>query len=69
MFLQYLPYRPELDRPGKDLFTYEMTSLLHQAIRSTNAQYDDPEILSQLEVKLLDSFDGMKNFFSFPFSI
>lgn len=35
-----------------------MTSLLHQAIRSTNAQYDDPEILSQLEVKLLDSFDG-----------
>lgn len=28
------------------------------AIRSTNAQYDDPEILNHLDVRLLNPFDG-----------
>lgn len=54
----YIPYRPELDRPAKDLYSYELSSILDAALRSTNSQYDDPEILNHLDVRLMSNFEG-----------
>lgn len=50
--------RPELDRPAKDLYSYELSSILDAALRSTNSQYDDPEILNHLDVRLMNNFEG-----------
>lgn len=50
--------RPELDRPAKELYSYELSSILDAALRSTNAQYDDAEILNNLDVRLMSNFEG-----------
>lgn len=50
--------RPELDRPAKELYSYELSSILDAALRSTNSQYDDPEILNNLDVRLMSNFEG-----------
>lgn len=50
--------RPELDRPAKELYSYELSSILDTALRSTNAQYDDQEILNNLDVRLMSNFEG-----------
>lgn len=56
MFL--LPQRPELDRSAKDLYSYELSSILDAVLRSTNAQYEDPDIINNLDVRLMSNFDG-----------
>lgn len=33
---------------------YNLTGILETAVRSSNAQYDDPEILNRLDVRLLE---------------
>ncbi|XP_036317961.1 gamma-tubulin complex component 3 [Rhagoletis pomonella] len=48
----------ELDKPAKELYCYDLSSIMDAAIRSTNAQYDDPEILNHLDVRLLTPCDG-----------
>ncbi|XP_067642167.1 gamma-tubulin complex component 3 isoform X2 [Eurosta solidaginis] len=48
----------ELDKPAKELYSYDLSSIMDCAIRSTNAQYDDPEILNHLDVRLLTPCDG-----------
>ncbi|XP_053948328.1 gamma-tubulin complex component 3 isoform X1 [Anastrepha ludens] len=48
----------ELDKPAKELYSYDLSSIMDAAIRSTNAQYDDPEILNHLDVRLLTPCDG-----------
>lgn len=50
--------KPELDRPGKELDRLTLSCIMTSAIRSTNAQYDDAEILDHLDVKLSQSFEG-----------
>lgn len=50
--------RSDLDRPAKELHRYELCSILDSTIRATNAQYDDPEILSQIDVHMMNSFEG-----------
>ncbi|CAO3698975.1 unnamed protein product [Rhizopus stolonifer] len=46
---------PQLDKPASTLFRHHLTGILESAIRSSNAQYDDPEILSRLNVRLLEA--------------
>lgn len=48
----------ELDRPAKDLYRHNLSSILDAAVRATNAQFDDPEILNHLDVRLMDSYEG-----------
>lgn len=50
--------KPELDRPAKNLYRDSLSSIMESAVRSTNAQFEDPEILNHLDVKLMDSYKG-----------
>ncbi|OZJ02435.1 hypothetical protein BZG36_04467 [Bifiguratus adelaidae] len=49
---------PYLDKPGSSLFRHHLTETLESAVLSSNAQYDDPEILSRLDVRLLEVSPG-----------
>ncbi|KAI8150176.1 Spc98 family-domain-containing protein [Fennellomyces sp. T-0311] len=55
-FIQYLmdTLGPGLNQPANKLFRHNLTGVLETAIRASNAQYDDPEILNRLDVRLLE---------------
>ena len=55
-FVQYLMdiLWVNLSKPANTLFRHNLTGILETAIRSCNAQYDDPEILNRLDVRLLE---------------
>ncbi|EIE76966.1 hypothetical protein RO3G_01670 [Rhizopus delemar RA 99-880] len=44
----------QLNKPANTLYRHNLTSLLETTIRSSNAQYDQPEILRRLDVRLLE---------------
>ncbi|KER32716.1 hypothetical protein T265_01206 [Opisthorchis viverrini] len=44
-----------LNKPATQLLTHRLTSILETAIRATNAQYEQPEVLQRLGVRLLDA--------------
>lgn len=46
--------RPHLSRPARVLFRHNLTGILESAIRSSNSQYDDPDILARLDIDLLE---------------
>ncbi|XP_034486168.1 gamma-tubulin complex component 3-like [Drosophila innubila] len=49
----------ELDKLGTDIYnTYDLSSMLDAALRSTNAQYDDPDILDHLDVVVRSPYPG-----------
>lgn len=50
--------KQELDRPAKELLRHDLHSIMCTALRSSCAQFDDQEVLDNLDVKLLDPFDG-----------
>ncbi|CAO3696701.1 unnamed protein product [Rhizopus microsporus] len=54
-FIQYLMdgLGATLNKPATTLLRHNLTSVLETAIRSSNAQYDDPAILNRLDVRLL----------------
>ena len=41
-------------RPAHSLYMHNLTGLLEAAIRATNAQFDDQEILKRLDCRLLE---------------
>lgn len=47
--------KPELVRPATTLYQHNLTGILETAVRATNAQFDSPEILRRLDVRLLES--------------
>lgn len=47
-------YRDDLAKPANELFLHNLTGILETAIRATNAQFDDPDILKRLDVRLLE---------------
>lgn len=47
-------HRVKLDKPATTLFRHNLTGVLETTIRSSNAQYDEPEILNRLDVRLLE---------------
>lgn len=50
--------KQELDRPAKDLFQHDLHGIMSTALRASCAQFDEPEVLDNLGVKLMDPFDG-----------
>ena len=50
--------RDELERPASQLFLHNLTGVLEQAIRSTNAQFEDRDVLQRVDVKLLEASPG-----------
>ncbi|CAH1785133.1 unnamed protein product [Owenia fusiformis] len=48
----------DLAKPASNLFLHNLTGILETAIRSTNAQFDDPDILKRLDVRLLEVSHG-----------
>ncbi|KAF7804161.1 gamma-tubulin complex component 3 [Senna tora] len=59
-FVQYLMdiVGPELSEPANTISSFKLAGLLETAIRSSNAQYDDPDILDRLRVKILPHESG-----------
>lgn len=49
-----LSLRPELVRAATTLYQHNLTGILETAVRATNAQFDSPEILKRLDVRLLE---------------
>lgn len=47
-------YRDTLGKPANTLFRHNLTTILETAVRQSNAQYDDPDILERLDVQLLE---------------
>ncbi|KAJ8754488.1 hypothetical protein K2173_005649 [Erythroxylum novogranatense] len=54
-FVQYLMdiVGPELFEPANTISSFKLAGLLETAIRSSNAQYDDPDVLDRLKVKMM----------------
>lgn len=46
--------RDSLSKPASLLYRHNLTSILETAVRSSNAQFDDPDILNRLGVQLLE---------------
>lgn len=51
-------FRPELSKPAKNLYSHTLTAILESAVRVTNAQFEDEEILKRLTVGLLHQCTG-----------
>ncbi|GBN57617.1 Gamma-tubulin complex component 3 [Araneus ventricosus] len=45
---------PDLSKPAKNLYIHNLTGILESAIRATNAQFHNPEVLQRLDVRLLE---------------
>ena len=41
-------------KAASSLYMHNLTGVLETAIRATNAQYDDPEIIERLDCRLLE---------------
>ncbi|XP_061346388.1 gamma-tubulin complex component 3 [Gastrolobium bilobum] len=59
-FVQYLMdiVRPELSEPANTISSFKLSGLLETAIRASNAQYDDSDILDRLRVKMMPHESG-----------
>ncbi|CAG8543918.1 14495_t:CDS:10 [Acaulospora morrowiae] len=59
-FIQHLMVQlgPGLSKPANTLYHHNLTGTLEAAIRASNAQYDDPDILRRLDVRLLEVTSG-----------
>jgi gamma-tubulin complex component 3 len=49
---------PHLDRPAYSQYRHTLTSQLEHAIRHSNAQYDDPEVLRRLDARMVELGSG-----------
>lgn len=50
-------FRDELSKPASKLFTHNLTSILESAIRATNAQFEDEDILGRVDTRTLQGSD------------
>lgn len=48
----------ELDKPAKLLYRHNVSGPLEAAIRASNAQYEDPDVLARLDFRLLEINPG-----------
>ena len=48
----------ELCQPAANLYPHNLAGILETAIRATNTQFEDPEILDRLDVRLLEIQPG-----------
>ncbi|EDW27734.1 GL19849 [Drosophila persimilis] len=56
IFIEHM--KDELEKPGTEIFAHDLSAMLDTALRCTNAQYDDPEILNHLDVVAQPPFLG-----------
>ena len=47
-----------LDRPANTQYRHTLTAQLEHAVRNSNAQYDDPEVLRRLDARMLELTHG-----------
>ncbi|CDW82197.1 gamma-tubulin complex [Stylonychia lemnae] len=61
-FMQYLMdlLSDELNNSAAQIYRHQLMGQLETAIRSSNAQYHDPEFLNRLDIRLLESSPGDK---------
>jgi gamma-tubulin complex component 3 len=52
--------REELNKPSEDMYRHSLTGIVDGALRNSNAQYEPPEVLERLGVKLLQASPGDK---------
>ncbi|XP_037724299.1 gamma-tubulin complex component 3 [Drosophila subpulchrella] len=52
--------KDELERNGGDIYAHDLSSMLDAALRCTNAQYDDPDILNHLDIVVQRPYIGDK---------
>ncbi|KAG7175635.1 Gamma-tubulin complex component 3-like [Homarus americanus] len=59
-FIHYLMeiLNPELGKPATNLYPHNLSSLLETAVAASNAQYEEPDILKRLDVRLLEISPG-----------
>ncbi|GLJ12396.1 hypothetical protein SUGI_0190050 [Cryptomeria japonica] len=59
-FIQYLMdiVGPDLSQPANTISSFKLAGLLESAIRASNAQYDDTDILDRLRVKMMPHNSG-----------
>ncbi|XP_075910838.1 gamma-tubulin complex component 3 [Petromyzon marinus] len=50
--------KPELARPANTLYQHNLTGILETSVRATNAQFDSPDILNRVDVRLLEVSPG-----------
>lgn len=50
----------ELSNSASQIYKHTLLGYLETAVRSSNAQYHDPEFLNRLDIKLLESTPGDK---------
>ena len=51
-------FREHLAKKADTLFLHNLSGILETAVRATNAQYDDVDILKRLDVRLLEVSPG-----------
>lgn len=49
---------PSLSLPASSLFRHNLTASLETAVRGSNAQYDDADILRRLDARMLEASEG-----------
>lgn len=49
---------PNLDRPANSQYRHTLTAQLEHAIRSSNAQFDSPEVIRRLDARMLELSHG-----------
>lgn len=54
----YAIFRVDLAKPASTLYTHNLSGVLEAAIRATNAQFEDPDIIKRLDCRLLEVFEG-----------
>ena len=52
----YVCCRPDLAKPASTLYTHNLSGVLEAAIRATNAQFEDPDIIKRLDCRLLEVY-------------
>lgn len=45
---------PNLDRPAHSQYRHNLTAQLEHAVRHSNAQYDDPEVIRRLDARMIE---------------
>ena len=54
----FVKFREHLAKKADTLFLHNLSGILETAVRATNAQYDDVDILKRLDVRLLEVSPG-----------
>lgn len=49
--------RDELSKPASKLYSHNISAILESAVRATNAQFENEDVLSRLDTRILPTSD------------